>query len=115
VPICFKLLVQDIARALSRALDKAGSSIAAKIAMIAITTSNSMRVNEKNRLALLAISYLFMSVFPLFVFPVGVLVPAFNSALRVGSLRLFLRRFFLPSFPCFFASFFAAYFTTSSH
>ena len=46
-PICLRLLVQDIARALSRALDKAGGSIAAKIAMIAITTSSSIRVNEK--------------------------------------------------------------------
>jgi len=41
------LLAQDIVRAFSRALLNAGKSIAAKIAMIAMTTSNSIRV--KNR------------------------------------------------------------------
>src|SRR5262249_21136888 len=46
-PICLRLLTQLIrwARALARA--RAGSNIAANIAMIAITTSNSMRVKAR--------------------------------------------------------------------
>ena len=44
VPVDFKLLTQAIWRADALALFKAGSSIAARIAMIAITTNNSMRV-----------------------------------------------------------------------
>ena len=42
---CFMLLAQEVRRAASRARLRAGSSIAAKIAMMAITTSNSMSVN----------------------------------------------------------------------
>jgi len=42
--ICLIFDVQDIVRAFSRALLKAGNSIAAKIAMIAITTSSSIKV-----------------------------------------------------------------------
>ena len=38
-----------IARAFSRALFRAGNSIAANIAMIAITTSNTIRVNGLKR------------------------------------------------------------------
>ena len=45
-PNCFSLFVQEMALAFSRALLNAGRSIAAKIAMIAITTSNSIRVND---------------------------------------------------------------------
>jgi hypothetical protein len=40
------LLVQLIERAFSRALLKAGNSMAAKMAMMAITTSNSMSVKD---------------------------------------------------------------------
>src|SRR5687767_3810360 len=45
VCICFKLLMQLISDALSFALDKAGSNIPARIAIIAITTNSSMSVN----------------------------------------------------------------------
>ena len=45
-PICFKLLIQPIALAFSLALFKAGSNIAAKMAIIAMTTKSSMRVKE---------------------------------------------------------------------
>lgn len=48
MPRCFKLLVQDIARAFSRALLKAGNSMAAKMAIIAMTTNNSINVNLKH-------------------------------------------------------------------
>src|SRR5436853_6800976 len=44
VPLCFRLLIQVIARADSRACAKTGNRIAARIAMIAMTTSSSMRV-----------------------------------------------------------------------
>src|SRR5262245_17751511 len=42
--ICFMLLMQLVRSAFSLARARAGSSIAARIAMIAMTTSNSMRV-----------------------------------------------------------------------
>src|SRR6266481_10081301 len=42
---CFWLLRQEAPVALSLARDKAGSNIAAKMAMIAMTTSNSISVN----------------------------------------------------------------------
>ena len=45
-PICFRLLVQEIWRAFSRAFANAGSSIAARIAMMAITTSSSIKVKR---------------------------------------------------------------------
>ena len=45
IPICFMLLAHAEALAVSRALLKAGSSMAAKIAIIAITTSSSISVN----------------------------------------------------------------------
>src|SRR5260370_42655104 len=44
---CFWLLKHVAACALNLALDKAGSSIAARIAMIAMTTSNSIRVKAQ--------------------------------------------------------------------
>ena len=44
-PICRWLLMQLMPRALALALAKAGKSIPAKIAMMAITTSNSISVN----------------------------------------------------------------------
>ena len=43
--ICLTLLVQLMVRAFSRAFASAGSSIVANIAMIAITTSGSIKVN----------------------------------------------------------------------
>ena len=43
-PTCFRLELQLARRAASRALAKAGKRIAARIAIIAITTSNSMSV-----------------------------------------------------------------------
>ena len=42
---CFKLLTHLIANALPRALARAGRSKAARMAMIAMTTNNSIRVN----------------------------------------------------------------------
>ena len=47
--ICFVLFMQDIACALYFALDNAGNSIAAKIAMIAMTTRSSIKVNPRSR------------------------------------------------------------------
>ena len=47
-PTCLQLLVQEMACAFSRALLKAGSSIAASMAMIAITTSSSIRVKRRD-------------------------------------------------------------------
>ena len=43
--ICLQLLMHWMSLALALARLSAGSNMAAKIAMIAITTSNSMRVN----------------------------------------------------------------------
>src|SRR5678809_485170 len=48
-PICLLLLTHAMPLALSLALDSAGSSIAARIAMIAITTSSSIRVKPAVR------------------------------------------------------------------
>jgi len=47
-PTCFKLLRHDTRRVFSLAFAKAGNSIAARIAMMAMTTSNSMSVNPKS-------------------------------------------------------------------
>src|SRR2546428_13827185 len=44
-PICLRLLVQLIAWLLSFALDNAGNNMAARMAMIAMTISNSINVN----------------------------------------------------------------------
>ena len=44
-PNCFVLFKQAVARALSFALLNAGSNIAARMAMMAITTNNSIKVN----------------------------------------------------------------------
>src|SRR6266403_5931061 len=46
---CFWLLRQEAPVALSLARDKAGSNIAAKMAMIAMTTNNSISVNPLSR------------------------------------------------------------------
>src|SRR5258706_15645560 len=51
-PICLLLLRQTIALALDLALASAGSNIAARIAMIAMTTNNSMRVKPASLLPL---------------------------------------------------------------
>src|SRR5512143_118455 len=48
-PICFMLLWHCAALALSLALAKAGRSSAARIAMMAMTTSNSIKVNALAR------------------------------------------------------------------
>jgi multisubunit Na+/H+ antiporter MnhF subunit len=48
-PICFRLLTQPIRFAFSLALDSAGSSMAARMAMIAITTRSSISVNPALR------------------------------------------------------------------
>src|ERR1017187_7784784 len=48
VASCFWLLMQAAACPLSLAADKAGSNSAARMAMIAITTSNSIKVNARN-------------------------------------------------------------------
>ena len=44
MPICFKLFMQKTALAFSLAKDKAGNNNAARMEMIAMTTSNSMSV-----------------------------------------------------------------------
>src|SRR5665213_1844080 len=46
-PSCFILLIHWMPCAFCLALDKAGSSIAARIAMMAMTTSNSIKVNPR--------------------------------------------------------------------
>ena len=46
VPICLRLFMQVVERAFSRAWFNAGSSMAASIAMIAITTRSSINVND---------------------------------------------------------------------
>src|SRR3954470_5723934 len=48
-PICLRLLWQDERRAFSRARPKTGKRMAARIAMIAITTSSSIRVKPRLR------------------------------------------------------------------
>ena len=46
IPYCFMSDLQLTSVALPRALNNAGMSIAAKMAMMAMTTSNSMSVND---------------------------------------------------------------------
>src|SRR5262249_1478662 len=50
-PICFKLFLHCVLRAASLACCTAGNSSAIKIAMIAITTNSSIKVNARNRRA----------------------------------------------------------------
>jgi hypothetical protein len=50
VPICLMLLKQLVWRAFSRALAKTGKRIAARIAMIAMTTNSSMSVKPRRRI-----------------------------------------------------------------
>jgi hypothetical protein len=45
-PHCFRLLRQETARAFARAFERAGRSIEAKIAIIAMTTKSSIRVKD---------------------------------------------------------------------
>ena len=47
MPICFRLFRQEIRCAWSLDLDKAGNSKAARMAMMAITTSNSIKVKPR--------------------------------------------------------------------
>src|SRR5437867_76834 len=47
IPICFRWLAQVIRLARSFARDKAGNSIAARMAMMAITTSSSINVKPR--------------------------------------------------------------------
>ena len=49
IPICRRLFEHAIRFALSLARAKAGSNIAAKIAMMAITTKSSIKVNARLR------------------------------------------------------------------
>lgn len=65
VPICLKLLVQEICFATPFALPRAGNNIAAKIAMIAITTKSSMSVKVKE-LQLICL-FLMMPSLPVFL------------------------------------------------
>src|SRR2546423_6157656 len=55
---CLKLLRQLVLRAISLACAKTGNKIAARIAIIAITTSNSMRVNALSLYDLIRIDLL---------------------------------------------------------
>src|SRR5579872_6069724 len=56
-PICLQLLRQEIARAFSRAWANTGNRIAARIAMIAMTTSNSISVNADFALPCMAFPF----------------------------------------------------------
>src|SRR6267142_2372426 len=47
VPICLRLLMQEMLRAFSLAIPRAGRSIAARMEMIAITTNNSISVKAE--------------------------------------------------------------------
>ena len=47
IPSCLQLLRQEICCALALALASAGNSMAAKMAMMAMTTSNSIKVNAR--------------------------------------------------------------------
>src|SRR3712207_5525667 len=53
VPNCLQLLRQEVWRAFSRAWAKTGKRIAARMAIMAITTSNSIKVNPEGRPAVL--------------------------------------------------------------
>src|SRR5262245_45064839 len=55
VPSCFRFETQVALRAFSRACANTGKRIAAKIAMIAITTSSSMRVKPERRCLMVSI------------------------------------------------------------
>src|SRR5439155_7029007 len=48
-PICFKLFTQEIRCALALAFARAGSSRAARMAIMAMTTSNSIKVKPRRR------------------------------------------------------------------
>src|SRR5213594_3330150 len=50
IPICRRLLAHFASRAEALALDKTGSSNAARIAIMAMTTSSSINVNARARL-----------------------------------------------------------------
>src|SRR5882724_3641413 len=47
VPICFRLLIQEMLRAFSLAMPRAGRSMAARMEMMAITTNNSISVKAE--------------------------------------------------------------------
>src|SRR6266571_5088648 len=47
VPICFRLLMQEMLRAFSLAMPRAGRSIAARMEIMAITTNNSISVKAE--------------------------------------------------------------------
>src|SRR5689334_17218978 len=57
VPTCFTFERQEMARALARACAKTGKRIAARIAMMAMTTSNSISVKADLRWALIHVSF----------------------------------------------------------
>src|ERR1041385_5312132 len=59
---CFWLLRQEAPVALSLARERAGSNIAANIAMIAITTNNSISVNPFFRISIPVIAILFLCI-----------------------------------------------------
>ena len=61
VPIVFKLFIQKAARLRSRAWLRAGSSIAARIAMIAMTTRSSIKVKFPDFTAVRVGENVFMS------------------------------------------------------
>src|SRR5438876_10524139 len=46
-PICLRLLIQEMLRAFSLAIDNAGNNMAARMEMIAMTTSNSIKVKAQ--------------------------------------------------------------------
>src|SRR5579884_594996 len=79
VPICRKLLRQEMARAFSRACAKTGKRMAARMAMIAMTTSSSMSVKPPPEVRFM--SYLsFFGVLP----PLGRVWALFQPGRRPG-------------------------------
>ena len=64
-PICLRLETQEMAWAFARALARAGSNMAARIAMMAMTTSSSINVKANTFL-------IFSMVVPFFVFDIDI-------------------------------------------
>src|ERR1039457_5084038 len=74
--ICLQLDMQVACCALARARENTGNRIAARMAMIAITTSSSIRVN--------AFRFIFRPSCALDVLPLGRILAASRAAIRIG-------------------------------
>src|SRR5262245_42502366 len=88
MPIWRRLLMQEVCWPLDLARDNAGKSMAAKMAMIAITTSNSIRVKaRRGRFSLETVVGLFISAYKKGQQPAGFAQPS-----PADKRNLFLRR-----------------------